>query len=462
MISYFKLYFNYLYPKVFKYYEKLKSNENLSKDELINLQIDNLNKIINYARNYSPFYKNLWEEYDAKPRIKYLSDFDSFPLVTKEMLSIAQSNNQILTDQIKLNSSKFVYTTGSTGLPFGFPIDVESAAKRAALELRSHDWYNFKFGYDKRIKFWRSNLNLTFKDRLREFVYKQKIYSIYDPLLPDKSQLNEERAEFIIKQILKYKPSNIDGFVSSLTFLAKYIIDKNIKFDFNLCSVVTGAEYLSTPARELIETAFQVPVYNRYGGTESGLIAHESYAEAKSNHFLHISEDSIYCELYKNGKSVDDGDGSIVFTDFSCFSFPFIKYQNGDVASFSNSAISSTDLPFKFFTEVKGRINDFFLLPNGNLLSGHIWHNYFREAIFIKQFQIIQEEINLIKIYYVINEFNTIKYNDFNKLKHKVHNALSGCSVLWEEVNSIDNSIGGKYRHSMSKLNIDINKYSII
>ena len=457
---FFKYYINKLYPKVWEYYKLLKKQEKLSPDEIQNIQLIKLNEIIKYSRRHCKFYRDLWNLHGVPLTLSSLDDFNSFPTVSKQMLSEALKNQEIIPSYFIKNKLYYTQTTGSTGLPFRYPLDSESSARRLAVELRSFDWYGYQFGISKRARLWRGNLNASFKDVIRQYVYNQMAICIYDPMRPVDSQLNEKRAIEIVKDLNRFKPSNIDGFVSALTFLAKYIDDNDIKLSFNLESVTTGAEYLSQSSRQLIQKAFNVPVYNRYGGTESGLIAHETRGQAFSNNNLYLASDSIYTELYSSGIPIKNGEGAVVFTDFSCLSMPFVKYINGDIAKFSNYSNTENVLPFRSFVDVKGRVNDFFLLPNGNYLSSHIWHNYFRQANFISQFQVIQEDVRLVIVNYVLNKNGGNCNNELVQLKNRVQDALPGCEVVWVETQDINCNTGGKFRHSISKLKIDINEYN--
>lgn len=444
-------------PEIYKYYQEYKFNETKSKQKILDLQFNKLKNIINYSYEFVPFYRNLWDEYGQNIDIKDFADLEKFPLVNKNMMQKALLNNSAIAKKyLKSKSLIRLQTTGSSGTPFIFPLNKNAFYEREGVKLAINEW--FGYGIEKkRVRLWRGVINKpNLYERFRAKLNKVYTLCIYDPNEPVATVLNEKRAKYFIRELNKIKPDIIDGYVSALLFLSKYIIEKNIDLSFQPESIVTGAEVLSDEARSKIQVAFKTRVYNRYGGTETSTIAHECIEESKNNHYLHIRSDRMYVECIKNGKSVFDTEGEVTFTDFTNKAMPFIRFQVGDIAIISNKYKSKSNLPFPVIKKIQGRINDYFVLQNGSLISSHLWHNYFRAYELIDEFQVRQKTIDYVIVTYTVNK----QYYDnslFEELKTKVKKALPGCVVKWKEVNRIPVGPGGKFRHSISNIKFDLN-----
>lgn len=430
--------------KLHKIYEK---NQWLSKKDIENLQLLKLKELIKYSYETVPFYRNLWDKHGVDIDITNLDDLKKFPTIDKNMLQNAISNGEISQEFIdKLNTKKIVWqsTTGSSGTPFRFPVDLNSENHKNALRIRLYRWYGLEHG-TKWVKFWRGNYKKSLKEKIKEFIAGRYTLCIYDPKFPKQTQLNDERIKYFIDELNKIKPKVIDGFVSALREIANYILKNNINLKFALKSVVTGAELLDENSRKIISKAFKAPVFNRYGGTESSIIAFECEYQTKNNHFLHIQQDRLIVETNENDE--------IIFTCLSTRSIPFIRYKNGDLGKIDKNYKCPCGCEFDVFTELSGRTNDMFVLPNGAKISSHMWQNYMKKCSGIEKYQMIQENLNLVTINYIKNE-KLFNEKDFLHVKDLIQNALENCTINWVKVDNIDVGVGGKFRQHICKVNL--------
>jgi len=435
----------YLKPEVYslsQYYEK---SQWLNRKELEELQLLKLKNLIEYTYKNVPFYKKLWDDNHVNYNVKSLDDLKKFPIVNKSMLQNAIKNNEISKEYInKLDTDEIIWqaTTGSSGKPFRFPVDVNSENHKNALRRRLYKWYGID--YDTRwAKFWRGNYKKSLKEKIKEYLTGQYTFCIYDPKYPKETDINNERVKFFIEELNKIKPEVLDGFPSALKEIAKYILKHDISLDFQIKSIVTGAEVLTNDDRNLISKAFKTIVFNRYGGTESSILAHECDIQAKSEHKLHIQEDRLIVE---NGN-----DNEIIFTDLTSYALPFIRYSNGDIGKINHTYKCSCGREFKILDSVDGRVNDMFILPNGGKIVSHIWQNYMKKCEGIETYQMIQEDETNISINWVKND-KLFKESELKAVQRLVTDALLGCEVVWIEVKKIDVGIGGKFRQHICKV----------
>ena len=260
------------------------------------------------------------------------------------------------------------------------------------------------------------------------------------------------RLRSIIDELCQFDPHFIDGYVSALVLIAKMMDSDSRARLSELRAVTTGAERLSQNDRDLIATAFGVPVLNRYGGTESSVIAHElldSVDVSGSDQQLYVREDRLIVETVVGSQAVSGPDavGELVFTDLHNKVMPFIRYRNGDTVKWGVNSGNST-LPFRCLRDIVGRTNDSFKLQDGSVISSHIWQNYFSDQAYISSYQLVQSASGSVEVKVVLKR-NLVDTDQYHSLRRKIELALSGCQVNWLEVDAIPTGPSGKLRHAI-------------
>jgi phenylacetate-CoA ligase len=440
-----KLLNKFLKSKIYNLHQEYEKSQWLNRKELENLQLKKLKKLLEYTYKNVPFYKNLWDKNNIDYKINNLDNLKLFPIVNKTMLQNAIVSNEISKEYLgKLDTKEIVWqaTTGSSGQPFKFPVDINSENHKNALRRRLYKWYGINYD-TKWAKFWRGSYKKSLKEKLKEYITGQYRFCIYDPKYPKETELNDKRIEYFINELNSIRPEVLDGFPSALREIAKYILTNDIKLDFTINSIVTGAEVLTKDDRNLISKAFGTVVFNRYGGTESSIIAHECDMQTKLEHKLHIQEDRLIVE--------NSDDNEIIFTDLTSYALPFIRYSNGDIGKINEDYICSCGRVFKILNNVDGRVNDMFILPDGGKITSHIWQNYMKKCSGIETYQMIQEDRKNIFVNWIKNT-KLFKESDLKIVKKSVSEALNGCAVVWNEVEKIDVGIGGKFRQHICKV----------
>lgn len=438
--------FRLLKPNVYRYakiYEKLQW---MSRQKIRDHQLNRLKELIGYAYKNVPFYRELWDSYGIDPKVESLEDLKKFPVVYKSMLQEAIKSGKISQEYIgKLNSRYVVWqsTTGSSGEPFRFPEDIYSINHKEGVRRRVYRWYGLDYGV-KWVKFWRGEYRKSLRDKIKEWLIGEYRFCIYDPKYPLETRLTPERIRYFINELNRIKPEIIDGFVSSLRDISLYILENNISLDFKPRAVVTGAEMLTDNDRKLISMAFRSIVFNRYGGTESSIIAHECEYQARSDtHYLHIQEDRLIVEVDQNNE--------LIFTDLSSRVLPFIRYKNGDIVTVDNSYECPCRRKFSVITSIQGRVNDMFILPDGSKITSHMFQHYMKKCEGIAKYQMIQEKLDLIIVNWVRNS-SLFKEEEFRYVQKLIGEAMKGCEVVWNEVQDIEAGPGGKFRQHICKL----------
>jgi phenylacetate-CoA ligase len=157
---------------------------------------------------------------------------------------------------------------------------------------------------------------------------------------------------------------------------------------------------LSIKDRTFIRSVFQAEIFDYYSSNECGIIAWE----CREHSGYHIDSDNIIVELMKNGKPVPPGEeGEVVVTVLDSYAMPFIRYLLGDIAISMNERCRC-GRGFPMLKMVTGRSNDCILLSNGRAVSPFLLTCAIEDIPGITKYQIIQEDLNKVKIKIVKNE----------------------------------------------------------
>ena len=171
--------FKYKSYKLSKFYEEFQWK---GKEDIRDYQLKKLKKIIKYAYENVEFYRKLWDENKIDINITSLNDLKKFPIVDKSMLQYAILHNEISKEFLSDHSRKVVWqsTTGSSGAPFRFPVDLESEHHKNGVRFRLYRWYFLEDG-TRWAKFWRGTYKKSITQKLKEFLTGQYNFCIYDP-----------------------------------------------------------------------------------------------------------------------------------------------------------------------------------------------------------------------------------------------------------------------------------------
>jgi len=203
--------------------------------------------------------------------------------------------------------------------------------------------------------------------------------------------------------------------------------------------VFTTAEKLFDYQRQFIAEQFNCNVYDGYGCGEIQSIAFE--CEKGKN--LHISEEHVILELTNREKSIKEGSGQVVLTNLDNYGMPFIRYQNGDVATYANEKCSC-GRSLKLLSKIDGRTHDFITASDGSLIAGEFFPHLFGETRGIKQYQIVQlKRDELI--------FKIVRGNKYSQkyIGKNVH-------IIIEFVDDIIATPSGKRHFTISKIPVKI------
>lgn len=290
---------------------------------------------------------------------------------------------------------KTVSTSGSTGSPFKAFWNKEKSNVNKLETL----FYNSKIGisYGSRCYFFRIWNDLN---RLSSL---EKIIKNIRPI--DVTRMTLKDAEKIYYEIKKDGSKKyILGYGSAFSLFFDLISGVKERSELDLEGIVITAEPISKEKHKQIEAWFNCKVMVRYSNAENGLIGQKFSSDQE---YYSLNFNSFFVEVLslENDTHADrDVLGRIVVSDLMNEATPFIRYDTGDVGKWSYQNGK------KVLTNIEGRKLDLLFGENKQIISPHIVDYALRGLNHVKQFQLIQKNLNKFSIAIVTsnsNEFNT-------------------------------------------------------
>lgn len=421
-----------------KKYSLLKESQYLKSETIKKNQTGQLQKLINHVYDNVPYYSSLMRELNITPTD--LNRLEKLPLLPKLTKELALTENQTL--QVKNMSTGHVAigrTGGSTGEPLTYYHDKETQAFNRACHYRGLSWADFNWGepmvclFGGTLGFGNTNLKELIRGRLTN--------QYYFPAF----EIKGENLDELLRFFKKVNPKAIIGYTSSIYQLSLLLKESGKKISVPIA--FTTGEILPTEYRELICNQLNCNIFDYYGFGEIQGIAYQCPA---GNY--HISDEKVILEIEPIEEYQNPLIGRALFTDTTNFSFPFIRYEPGDVVELLGENCSC-GRELTAIKKIIGRKNDFIKSSNGNALAGIFFPHLFRMATSIRYYQIVQEQIDQITIKYV-PQLNQSKLDEEKqKLTQKIREYTSPLmEVIFEEVTDIPKTPSGKLRVVVSTL----------
>jgi phenylacetate-CoA ligase len=183
-----------------------------------------------------------------------------------------------------------------------------------------------------------------------------------------------------------YRPDYIVGYPSALTLFADYCKRTGTVVP-RPKAVISSGERTFPHQREIMESVFGCPVFDRYGSREFACVAHECAVHRG----LHVFSDLFFVEVvHETGRPAEVGEvGELVVTDLLNLYMPFIRYRTGDFAVPTDRTCGcGRGLPL--LERIEGRAFDAIVTPSGKQVGGFFWTWLSRAVPGIHRFQVEQ------------------------------------------------------------------------
>ncbi|MCC6553960.1 MAG: phenylacetate--CoA ligase family protein [Polyangiaceae bacterium] len=449
------LFRNYLYP----FYEtRLRGRETLTRlgelrrsqwwaeEDLREQGFRRMLDALQFAEQRVPYYRRVFAEHGVRARdVKAPEDLLRFPVLTKADIRAAGAELVAEGYRGELIASG---TGGSTGQPVRFSFDHRTYEIRIAGAMRADGWAGAQLG-ERELHVWGTAITQEprwkrVKRAVHEAALRKKVMSCFE--------LSEARLAEVAREIARYRPRLIVGYVTPLYHVARYVLQTAHRLPAP-AGVVATAERLFQHQREVIERAFEAPVFDRYGCREVMLIG----AECERHEGKHINAEGVFVELVRGGRLAEPGEpGEVIVTDLACRSMPLVRYRNEDIAIAAKSACScGRGLPM--LASVEGRTLDMIVGPDGQLVAGELFPHMLKDYPTVLRFQVHQDRQRAITVKLVPGD--GFLPETPRLIEHELRRFFGArAEICVKVVDDIPLTAGGKHRVTVSEVPVELGR----
>jgi phenylacetate-CoA ligase len=332
------------------------------RSELTELQNDRLRETVENAYENVPFYREQMDEMGVTPDdIESVADIHKLPMTTKEDFRDEYPDGLFAVDQSEVR--RIHASSGTTGKPKIVAYTDEDlgvwrevmARSLAAAGVEPGDTFQNAYGYG------------LFTGGLGFHGGVEELGATVIPIGGGDTA----------KQIEMLQDLGSDGMgctPSYCLYLAEKAEDRGIDpTEFDLSTVVIGAEPFTDEMRDEIEDALDVTAIDIYGLSE--LIGPGVSVEcAHAQDGLHVWEDHFYPEILdpETGEPVEEGErGELVLTSLTKEALPVLRYRTGDMTSLTREVCDCGRVCARM-DNVRGRADDLLIVRGVNVYPSQI------------------------------------------------------------------------------------------
>ena len=430
--------------------------DNLTPEEAKKIQYKRLKKLVNHAKNNSPYFKELYsavgddfqlEDLPPTNKVEMMKHFDNWLTDSNITMKRIDEFTQDIENVGRMIDDKYLIfkTSGSTGNPATIlydkqNIDVSSAVAAFRTFARKEDFKAFMKNGKKTAGVF-ANYGFYLACGMSRYLQLQM------PRKKNKITIDVNAPEKeIIKQLNDFNPAMLSGYPSNLALLSGFE-----ELTIKPSVVITGGELLTDEIRKKLEDKFDCYVQTHYSCTEAGEIA----CECSEKH-LHINEDWVIVEpVDKNNSPVGYGVRSdkVLITNLSNYIQPFIRYELTDRIIVHNEKCKCGKN--SCWLEIEGRTDDILEFENGIQIAPMSFYKILEEIDGVTRFQLIQKSLQKLELRLVANE----KENAFMKAQQDLQvflaeKGIQNVTIVLSDALPQANKISGKFNHICKDLEI--------
>ena len=168
-------------------------------------------------------------------------------------------------------------------------------------------------------------------------------------------------------------------------------------------------------------------------------------SECEQRDGLHVNADHLVVETLP---STD-----VVITDLHNYGMPFIRYQNGDLAT-PSSATCACGRGLPMIRSVDGRKLDAIRTRAGNILPGEFFPHMLKDIPGLRRFQVVQRSLDTLDISIVRGEGFSESGLDY--ARREIAKVIGDAAeIRFHFVDDIPGGANGKFRVTISDLPAD-------
>lgn len=421
-------FYNYWQYKVrhagsYTFYRKYYSDfSRKSQVEIENEAQTRLENLLNGAVNKSFWYRNC----------SSFKTLNEFPILNKN--DIINNLEKIAT--ISEKEAIVSLTGGTTGASMKVLYTKKNTQERHALLDHFRAQYGYKLG--KKCA-WFSGKNIVTQANLKkgicyrdDYINKIRFFSTF--------HITEKNFDVYWTAFCKFAPEYMVGFPSSVYELCSMAAVRGLKLENTVKAFFPTAETLLPVHREVISSVLGCKIADQYASSEGAPFILEC-----EHGGLHIHPlTGVFEVVDENMQPAQEGE--VLVTSFTTEGTPLIRYRIGDRIKLAPEGKQcACGSCFPLVEKIEGRSTDYILSPtHGKVNLGNI-SNSTKGVEGIIQFQVIQEELESVRVLVVASS----EFND--QEEHKFKAALAErfgpeLVISLQVVSEIPKEKSGKFR----------------
>jgi phenylacetate-CoA ligase len=399
-------------------------NQYRSPESLRQFQESRLRHIVSFAYRNVPLYHHKFKERGLTPSdVTTLRDLTKIPITTKEEIKAGFPHKSVAPGYSESNCVTET-TSGTSGNMLTVLYDkkaseiLRAVAFRAYLAQGLRPWHTYCVMCRDPAEFSKATEGVLIRTR---------------------GLLEGAPESELVEELRAIHPDVIGAHPSLFVAMAK-IMEKKAITDITPRMLLIGGEMAYPVYREYIERIFGCPTFNKYGAYEAISLAWEC-----AHHTMHIDADSVIMEFIRDGEPVSPGErGEILITNLWNEAMPFLRYRLDDVGVLSDEACPcGRTLPA--LKEIEGKLDDFVILPSGELIPSTRIVPYFFIVPHIGQFKVLQNSPDHVELRIVpLKEFTDAMEKELVTCIQRVLGET--VTVTIKKVDHIDITGQGKYK----------------
>lgn len=402
-------------------------------------QLTRLQKMVQYAFENTPGYRQLYEEAGVQPKdIRSLADLQQLPFTTKELFQ-----NNLEDFSVRRRGRRYVTTGGSTGIPFGFYLMQANESIESA--FMHTFWQRVGWQLGGRSAILRGGYIGTPEQPWQYDPY-------WEDLLLSSYQLTDKTLPAYLDVMRQRDIHTLQAYPSSLHLMCRLMEEAKISNPIPLRLVLLGSENVYDWQLELFQRVFpQARLFAWYGHAERVILA--PWCE-RSRQFHAWPLYGITEVLGANDQPVAPGtEGELVGTSFHNFVTPFIRYRTMDRAVLGASDCPACGRHFQLLESISGRSHEMIVTATGRHISMTAINMHDRTFDALRQFQFYQDTPGRVLFKYVAK--NPLDVLDLEQIRQVLRKKLgTDTELTLAAVEEIPRTASGKYRFLDQRLKI--------
>jgi phenylacetate-CoA ligase len=416
--------------------KELVDSDKWTAGEIEAYQNEKLRHLIRHAYSHVPYYRERWKALKISPEdIRSRADLYKLPVLTKE--EVRENRDKFISEGTPRRELIARHTSGTTGKGLHFYMTNDTNAFQWAV------WWRHRLRFGVAPGTWHASF---LGQRVVPIAQRKPPYWRWNrpmhQVLINMQSLSSAKIPSIVEFLNSHPFEFYGGYPSFIHMLALQATDSGLRLTSPPRIIFTGAENMLDFQRRDIQAFTGAILSDHYGCAEACVNA------SRCPEFVY-HEDFEFCMMEGIERMPGDPAKTIVATGFASDAFPFIRYEVGDTAVWDEGASCACGRQSTVLRRIEGRCDDYVVTPEGARIARLDY--LFKDALNVKEAQIVQDRLGEIKIIAVRRDAYDTK--DEQALRRDIKTWLSpSLAVHFEYVDEVPREANGKFRAVLSRL----------